>query len=149
MKTAFYPIRIMHKKLLTLLLCFVSIYTSIQAQDGWIFKNEKEGVKVYYRKTSDVYELKLITSLKVPLSGMVMLLSEVDNYPKWGYKVAESRELKKVSDQETYYYSKLDFPWPLDDRDIVVRSKMEQDPLTRRVVATSIAQQDYMPASKG
>lgn len=139
----------MSKKLLPLALLFYSLLSFAQTQDGWVFKNEKEGVKVYYRKTSDVYELKLITSLKVPLSGLVLLLSEVDNYPKWGYKVAESKELKKVSEMETYYYSKLDFPWPLDDRDIIVQSKMEQDPNTRRVTATSISQPDYLPGNKG
>jgi hypothetical protein len=141
----------MQKFLLSLLLASVLAPSFIAAQDtnGWIFKNEKEGVKVYYRKTSDVYELKLITSLKVSLSGLVTLLSEVDNYPKWGYKVSESRELKKISEWETYYYSKLDFPWPLDDRDIVVRSKMEQDPVTRRITATSVSEPDYIPANKG
>jgi len=141
----------MQKQILTFLFLAWLLPNFLFAQntDGWIFKNEKEGVKVYYRKTSDVYELKLITSLKVSLSGLVTLLSEVDNYPKWGYKVSESRELKKVSDHETYYYSKLDFPWPLDDRDIVVHSKMEQDPVTRRVTATSIAKPDYIPATKG
>jgi hypothetical protein len=77
------------------------------------------------------------------------LLSEVENYPKWGYKVLDSKELKRVSDTETYYYSKLDFPWPLDDRDIIVHSKMEQDPITRRITATSISSPDYLPGNKG
>lgn len=139
----------MTKKLILLAFGLFAYVFSSQAQNDWVFKNEKEGVKVYYRKTSDIYELKLVTSLKVPLSGLVLLLSEVDNYPKWGYKVSESKELKKVSDVETYYYSKLDFPWPLDDRDIIVRSTMEQDPVTRKVVATSIAQPDYLPGNKG
>ncbi len=120
-----------------------------QNMDGWTFKNEKEGVKVYYRKTDDIYELKLITSLKVSLSGLVTLFSEVENYPKWGYKVIESRQLKKVSDWEVYYYSKLDFPWPLDDRDIVVRSTMTQDPATGRITTSSIAEPNYLPAQKG
>ena len=141
----------MPKKIFTLL--FVTLLSPsfffAQNTEGWVFKNEKEGVKVFYRKTSDVYELKLITSLKVSVSGLVTLLSEVENYPKWGYKVAESRELKKVSEWETYYYSRLDFPWPLDDRDIVVRSRMEQDPVTRRITATSIAVPDYLPVNKG
>ena len=128
---------------------FFTTFTFAQNTDGWVFKNEKEGVKVYYRKTSDVYELKLITSLKASLSGIVTLLSEVDKYPKWGYKVAESREIKKVSDWELYYYSRLDFPWPLDDRDIVVHSKMEQDPITKRITATSIAQSGHVPLQKG
>ena len=141
----------MQRKILTILLTALisPAFFFAQDTDGWMFKNEKEGVKVYYRKTFDVYELKLITSLKVSLSGLVTLLSEVENYPKWGYKVAESRELKKISDFETYYYSRLDFPWPLDDRDIVVRSKVVQDAVTRKVTATSIAQPNYLPDNKG
>ena len=80
-----------------LLACCTSILAA-QKKQNWIFKNEKDGVKVYYRKTADIYELKLKTSINVSLSGLVMLLSEVENYPKWGYKVAESRELKKISE---------------------------------------------------
>jgi hypothetical protein len=141
----------MQKKLLPLFIAilFSPIFLFSQSSNDWVFKNEKEGVKVYYRKTSDVHELKLVTSLKVSLSGLVTLLSEVENYPKWGYKVSESRELKKVSANESYYYSKLDFPWPLDDRDVVVRSTIVQDPVSRRVTATSIAYPDYLPVNKG
>jgi hypothetical protein len=140
------------QKKIHLLLCVVAFIPGLllaQNTDGWVFKNEKEGVKVYYRKTSDIYELKLVTSLKASLSGLVTLLSEVDNYPKWGYKVMESRSLKKISDWESYYYSKLDFPWPLDDRDIVVHSKMVQDPVTLRVTATSVSDHNYLPEQKG
>ncbi len=141
----------MQKKLLPLFIVvlFSPIFLFSQNSTDWVFKNEKEGVKVYYRKTSEIHELKLVTSLKVSLSGLVTLLSEVENYPKWGYKVSESRELKKVSANENYYYSKLDFPWPLDDRDVVVRSSIVQDPVSRRVTATSIAQPDYLPSNKG
>lgn len=143
-----------HKNIQAILLISAFFYASIlSAQDtnGWVFKNEKEGVKVYYRKTSNVYELKLITSLKVSLSGLVSLLSEVDKYPKWGYKVAESRELKKVSDWEMYYYSRLDFPWPLDDRDVVIHSYMHQDAKTKKVVANSYAEggSGSVPFQKG
>ncbi len=141
----------MQKKLLPLFIVvlFSPIFLFSQNSNDWVFKNEKEGVKVYYRKTSEIHELKLVTSLKVSLSGLVTLLSEVENYPKWGYKVSESRELKKVSANETYYYSKLDFPWPLDDRDVVVRSSIVQDPVSRRVTATSISYPDYLPSNKG
>jgi len=140
------------QKKIRLLICAIILIPGLllaQNTDGWVFKNEKEGVKVYYRKTSDVYELKLITSLKASLSGLVTLLSEVDNYPKWGYKVSEARPLKKVSEWESYYYSRLDFPWPLDDRDIVVHSKMVQDPVTLRVTATSVSDPGFLPEQKG
>ena len=47
-----------------------------QEQDGWVLKNEKDAVKVYYRKTPGVYELKLATSIKTSLSGVVRMFDE-------------------------------------------------------------------------
>lgn len=122
---------------------------SPQAQnDGWVLKNEKDAVKVYYRKTSGIYELKLATSIKVPLSGIVLLFDEVHKYPVWGYKVAESRLLKRVSATEMYYYSRIDFPWPMSDRDVILHTKLEQDPHSLAVYSISTAVADYLPEVK-
>ena len=120
-----------------------------QNSNDWTLKNDKNNVKVFYRKTSDIYELKLITSIKSSLSGLVTLLSEVENYPKWGYKVSESKLLSQPSAQESVYYSKLDFPWPLDDRDIIMHNFVVQDPITRKIVATSEAAPKYLPENTG
>jgi hypothetical protein len=128
----------------SLLLSSVSLFS----QGDWIFKSEKEGIKVYYKKTSDVHEIKLVTSLKASLSGILLLLGEVEHYPDWGYKVSSSKLLKKVSDTEMYYHSKFDFPWPLEDRDIIMHSTLEQDPVSRKVVARSYARPSYLETSK-
>ena len=73
----------------TLLLASLFLYSATQAQntDGWIYKNEKDGVKVFYKATEDIHEVKLATALKTPLSGLIQLFSEVELYPNWGYKV--------------------------------------------------------------
>jgi hypothetical protein len=119
-----------------------------QNGDGWVFKNEKDGVKVYYKKTSDVHEIKMVTSMKASLSGIVQLLNEVENYASWGYKISEARLLRRTSDKEFYYYSKIDFPWPLSDRDIIVQAKVEQDSVTKRVTSTSHSKPNYLPENK-
>ncbi|MCC7245780.1 MAG: hypothetical protein IT269_08885 [Saprospiraceae bacterium] len=141
----------MRKFTLLFQLMLVSLFAFAQnpSGDGWVFKNEKDGIKVWYRKTSDIHEIKLATSLKTPLSGLVKLLSEPEHYQEWGYKVSEARLLKQVSDHETYYYSKFDFPWPLDDRDLIMHSVMEQDPITRKLTSHSVAQPDYISKNKG
>lgn len=137
------------RKTRLLLLLVALLPLSLAAQnDGWTLKNDKDGVKVYYKKTSDVYEIKLVTSIKTSLSGIIQLFSEVETYPKWGYKVVDAKMLKKVSDTEMYYHSKLDFPWPMDDRDVVMHTKLEQNPTTKAVTATSKAAPDYIPAEK-
>lgn len=140
----------MRKLLLAILLLSTAFLTSAQSNgDEWIYKGVKDGVKVFYRKKTDIYELKLVTSIQTSLSGIIQLFNEVENYPQWGYKVRESRLLKRISETEIIYYSRLDFPWPLDDRDLIFHSKLEQDPFTKRVTSTSVSLPDYLPTYDG
>ncbi len=139
----------MHKlRPVFLLFTVISLFSTpcfSQGNDGWQLKNDKDNVQVFYKKTNDIQEIKLVTSLKTTLSGLVHLLSEVDNYPSWGYKVVEARLLKRVSDTEMFYYSRLDFPWPLADRDMVMHTTLRQDPTTHRIISTSTAVPNYVP----
>lgn len=127
---------------------FFSDALSAQSNDGWVLKNEKEAVKVYYRKTSSIYELKLTTSIKVPLSGVVRLFDEVDHYATWGYKIAEARLLKRNSPTDFIYYTRIDFPWPLSDRDVVMHAKVEQDAKSNAVTSVSTALSGWVPEQK-
>lgn len=120
-----------------------------QTEQGWVFKNETDGVKIYHQQTSGMMHVKLSTTLKATLSGIATLFSEVETYPVWGYKVAESKLLRRVSPTEMYYYSKFDFPWPMEDRDIVLHSVLVQDPTTHRIIITNTPQPDYVAETKG
>jgi hypothetical protein len=135
-------------KILYLNLLLLPFLGFTQKKDPWILKNDKDNVKVFYRKTTDIHEVKLTASIKTTVPGLVQLLSEVDLYPSWGYKVAYSKLLEKVSDTEMYYYSRIDFPWPLQDRDLIMHTKLTQDPVTKIVTATSTAAPDYLPVNK-
>ncbi len=129
--------------------CIFAIFLPAQTNSGWTFKKEKDGIKEYNRTVDGVQELKLTTSLQTNLSAFVKLFHEVENYPVWGYKVLETRLIKRVSNTEMYYYTKLDFPWPLDDRDLVLHTTVTQHPTTKAVTIQSVAAPDYAPATKG
>jgi START domain len=137
----------------TLLIVFISALMltaqRVTAQSGsdWTLKSEKDGLKVYYRATSNVHELKLTMAVQASLSGIIQLLYEVPGYKRWIYKVSETRLLKRVSDTEVYYYVRLDFPWPMADRDAVMHTKLTQDPVTRAITTTSTAAPDYLPVT--
>ena len=120
-----------------------------QNNDQWEFKGEKDGIKLYHRKSPGFLHIKLSTSIKVPLSGIVALFSDVDHYKDWGYKMSESRLLKRVSSMENWYYARYDFPWPLDDRDIILQSKIEQDQKTRKISILNTPYPAYLPENKG
>jgi len=120
-----------------------------QTEQAWVLKEEKDGVKIYHQETPGMMHVKLSTTLNTTLSGIATLFSEVETYPVWGYKVAESKLLRRVSPTEMYYYSKFDFPWPMDDRDIVLHSVLVQDPVSRRITITNTPAPDYTPEKSG
>ncbi|MBC7776791.1 MAG: hypothetical protein H7246_15260 [Phycisphaerae bacterium] len=120
-----------------------------QSSSNWEFKGEKEGIKIYHQKTPGLLHIKLSTAVKVPLSGIAALFSDVEHYKDWGYKISESRLLRRVSPIEVWYYAKYDFPWPLDDRDIILQSKMQQDPNTRQIIVTNTPYPAYLPEAEG
>lgn len=137
----------------TLLFCLISTcywhWMPAQHSEEWSYKGEKEGIKIYHRQSPGMYHIKLSTSLKVPLAGIVTLFSDVSTYTAWGYKMTEARLLRRVSDTEMYYYARYDFPWPMDDRDIILHSVIEQDPKTREIRIVNTPKPDFLPPTKG
>jgi hypothetical protein len=93
----------------------------------WTYKGEKDGVKVYLKIQEGVYDVKLTTSIQTSLSAICHLMGDVEAYSKWGYKVAESSLIEQKNEYHQFYYSRLDFPWPLNDRDLTMENFMEQD----------------------
>lgn len=133
----------------TCLFFFAILQTAVFSQKDWEFQKEKDGVKIYKRKTSDGHELKLSSTFQATPDAMVALFNNVPEYPKWGYRVAKTELLKRVSDTEFYYYSRFDFPWPLDDRDVVMHTTIKTDATTKVVTIASEAEPDYIPEKEG
>ncbi|RMG76619.1 MAG: hypothetical protein D6714_21120 [Bacteroidetes bacterium] len=114
--------------------------TSTTAQSGdWVLSDSDDDMTIYYREPADspIKELKFNFTVRASLSAIVSVLEDVDNYPKWVYKLSESKVLKKVRDGEVYYYNVMDFPWPLSDRDLIAHSRIYQDPVTKVITSVS------------
>lgn len=137
------------KYLVFLLSLAISQTLSAQKSSDWEYKGEKDGIKIHHQKTLELLHIKLSMVVKAPLSGIATLFADVANYKDWGYKISESRLLHRVSPLEVWYYAKYDLPWPLDDRDIILQSKMKQDPATRQITITNTPYPAYLPENKG
>lgn len=137
------------KKNISLLLSLLFSISIAYAQKEWIYLKEKDGVKIYKRQIDKYHEVKLVTHFNVVPAALVKFFNSVSEYSKWGYKVVHSELLKRVSDTEFYYYATYDFPWPLDDRDAIMHSKITTDADTKIVTLVSNAVPDYMPEKSG
>ena len=114
--------------------CLFSGRPAPSGQEDWVFKKEKDQVKIYTKRMANgMTAVKLTASAQATLSGVVQLFSDVDDYGQWGYKMLEAKLVQRKSLYEHHYYAKFDFPWPLADRDIVLHSVMSQDANTKTV----------------
>ena len=140
--------KLFNLKLLTLFIVTTSF--TQKSPPEWRFIKETEGVKVYYREREDsnIKDVKMQTTFNANLSSIVECLKDVDSYPRWVYKAKYSWVVTRYNDNDVVYYNYVDFPWPMQDRDIVVQSRIHQDPTTRIVTSKSFSNWSVQPTKE-
>ncbi|MCH7335616.1 START domain-containing protein [Acinetobacter sp. NIPH 2699] len=85
-------------------------------------------VWTYQTENNPVFQYKAETTFDVPLERAVAVVLDVERTPKWVPYVGKvqllSRDEKKG---EFTLYMVLDFPFPLKDRDVVIKGKMSKN----------------------
>lgn len=129
------------KKITKLLFAFCGLLLiafQLNAQ-GWVLKRDKGGIKVYVRDSpnSRIKELKFSMQVEASLNSIAAVLTNVEGFNDWVYASAISRTIKRISDTEIYYYTEMDFPWPLSNRDLILHSTFWQDKKTLAIHSKS------------
>src|SRR5580658_6981076 len=120
------------------------------AQPEWRLKREQAGIKIYMRTNqhSSFNEIRVEMTIQAKPSALVALLLDVPNHSRWVYNVKTSYILKKMADNELYYYEVIDSPFPASDRDLAVHLKITQDSQTRILAISAINIPGYIPQKK-
>ncbi|MCW3127550.1 MAG: Collagenase-related protease [Bacteroidetes bacterium] len=131
---------------LPLLLLTLTSFTWFQVDD-WLLEREKKGIKVFTRKGKwgklrDSKADMILPSTKV--EEVVKFLTDFDNYPNWMPRCRTAKILARFSDSEFIGYTVVKCPWPLADRDCVVRVKVQRDPATGIVVINETSEPKYI-----
>lgn len=139
------------KLIFVLIISLITSSLSAQFGEGWIYKKETDGVKVWTRTpdNSNFKEVLVQTSYNSTLSTLVSVGMDISAYDRWVYSTKEARLLETVSDSEVIYYSESEIPWPFENRDVVLKSTVEQDPETKVVNIYSKQVVDYMDKKDG
>ncbi|TXB62956.1 hypothetical protein FRY97_11485 [Phaeodactylibacter luteus] len=128
--------RNMNFKLLYLLLavCTAAPSAFAQAQD-WSLKRDTDGMQVYLRDVpgSPIKQIKIEATLNASLDAVVSVLKDIDAYQEWIYKCQSAKRLQPSTQNSSHYYCRVDFPWPMSDRDFIAKSKLWQDENDRTV----------------
>jgi len=125
--------------------------TGANAQTNWELKNEKSGIKVYTSTVTDskFKAIKVDCELKATLSEIVKVLLDIKNGPEWLYHTKSCVLVKQVAPDELYYYSEINIPWPVQNRDFVAHLKVHQNPETKVVTIDGPAVPGFVPVKNG
>lgn len=115
----------------------------------WKLVEEKEGIKVYTRNpsNSDFKEIRIKANFEGDIDSFLHKLNTPYSYTQWVYKCTEGKMLEQIDSQEFYYYTVSNMPFPVKDRDMVVRCKQWKD--TKGIFySSSTAAPNFIPNKK-
>jgi hypothetical protein len=132
-------------KALCLLLIALPLFSFVSDKDQWKLERNKNNVKVYTRNIegSQLKEFQAITTIDGSVNSLLALIKDFGAYHLWidNYKMA--KQIKKVSEDEYYFYLEIATPWPVTNRDIVVHLKFKKNTDGSVIVAMN-GLPDYM-----
>ena len=136
----------------TLFLLYTSLLVSFAfGQANWKLTKDKDGIKVYQRdsRNSGFKSIKVECTLEGNFDKLIAIINNVNGYKNWVYNNKETSLLKRISIHEFYYYTEAYLPWPMDNRDAVMHTKITKDSLNRFLKINSIAVPKYIPEKDG
>ena len=140
----------MYKKI-TLLLLLLITTTIVWAEEPWALSSDKEGVKVYTRHVpnSKIKAIKVECQFNATAAQLVAVLLDIKGSIDWVYHTKSVSLIKQVSPSELYYYSEVNIPWPIHNRDFIAHIKVTQDPVTKVVTVDAPCLPDMVPVKDG
>jgi hypothetical protein len=133
-----------------MLLTGISSSFHVKAQAQWKLKNDEDGIQLYTKSVpaSPYKELKTVCTLQTSLSSVAAVLLDVANSKEWVYGTSSSSIMKKESSSVVYFYAEMGMPWPVTNRDFIVKISVTQDPVSRVITVLAENQPDFIPEKK-
>ena len=123
----------------------------IQPIFSWELKKEKNGVKVFTRSIegSNFKEFKSVGVHSGSISSLISVLQDDSNFCNWFPDCKEFKLLKKPSRLERYQYMVVKAPFPVNNRDTIQHTVLNQDPVTKTVTINLSASPEIIPEVPG
>jgi hypothetical protein len=135
-------------------LCLLALLAvgSAWAEPAWetVTQGRQRGeVSSYVREVPghDVKSFKGVVETPLPMTAILAVLADLNNLPNWVFQCERSRH--DLNWPDVVYYLEFHTPWPVNNREAVLRNTVSQDPQTLVVTINTVAIQGYVGASRG
>lgn len=104
-------------------------YKPKQEANEWVYEREKKGIKVFTKKSKwgRLRDSKAVMLLNSTPDEIAQTLLDYENFARWVPRCSASRIVARLSENEFIAYTAYKSPWPVADRDCVVRVKVSRD----------------------
>ena len=118
---------------INLILLFSLFSTLAFSQYNWKLEKDKEGIKVF---TSDVTNsafkaIKVECTLAGSYAKLLSILPRVSDFSDWISNTKLTKLVRQNGPHDFIYYSETHLPWPMANRDVVIRVRVKTDSLPR------------------
>lgn len=131
-------------------IALIAMHPATATEQEWAFEKEKDNIRIYTRavENSDFAAIRASAVMKTDSESVAAALGDGDGCAKWRLMCKSSRVLEVTSDVERLIYMVLDLPWPLSDRDVVMRSITSIDTDKKTAIISLNSDSAAYPAQK-
>ncbi|MDH0032703.1 MULTISPECIES: START domain-containing protein [Acinetobacter] len=136
----------MKKKHIVAALLSITSLTATAATDTAKLSLNRNNIKVwtYQTENNPIIQYRAETTFDVPLERAVAVVLDVERTPQWVPYVGKAQVLSRDEKKgEFILYMVLDFPFPLKDRDLVIKGKMSKNADGSISIKNNVIQNNY------
>jgi len=102
-------------------------FAQLSEQNKWSLAKEVDGISVYTRNVVgyQIKQTKVETIVDLPLKVLYKVLTDFNHHDDWMVNFSNSELLTSADSLAYIYYVEVDAPWPIMDRDLVIKGALE------------------------
>ena len=125
---------------------------SSNAPGAWVEEASGDYYTVHARSIPNqiVREIKVEVQLNVPIEAMLTVLGDVETFPDWVPRLTKANWVMQPDPMGiSYVYIATKVPWPVKNRDMVIRTQISHDSTKREIYMLSDSAAEKLPITAG
>jgi hypothetical protein len=101
----------------------------------WELVRNDKGITVHRRSVagSKLHEFRGVGIIEAPIASVLGVLNDSEHRLEWMKEAVANTRIEQVDSYTELFYSRTGAPWPVSDRDVILRARTTIDPAARQV----------------